>query len=86
MCAHRPIADLIPQGLPFCINGAGDLLALFRCISCKYKFSTDTAKPGLMGPGTLLALWPWPVPPAAAVAVPPARPPSNSAIGRPSTC
>ena len=53
--AHRPLADPIPQGLPFCINGAGDLLALFRCISCKYKFSTDATKPGLMGPGMLRA-------------------------------
>lgn len=46
----------LPQGLPFCIIGAGDLLALFRCISCKYKYSTDTTKPWLMGPGTLWAI------------------------------
>ena len=39
------------QGLPFCVNGTADLLALFRCISCKYKFTTDTTKSWLMGPG-----------------------------------
>jgi hypothetical protein len=38
------------QGMPFSINGCGDLLALFRCISCKYKFSTDTTKTWIMGP------------------------------------
>lgn len=38
------------QGLPFCVNGTADLLALFRCISCKYKFTTDTTKPWMMGP------------------------------------
>lgn len=37
------------QGLPYSINGVGDLLALFRCISCKYKFSTDVTKPQQMG-------------------------------------
>ncbi|GAB4817190.1 hypothetical protein N2152v2_004236 [Parachlorella kessleri] len=37
------------QGLPYSISGTGDLLALFRCISCKYKFSTDLTKPQLMG-------------------------------------
>lgn len=40
--------DCCLQGLPFCIAGAGDLLALFRCVSCRYKFSTDKLKPGLM--------------------------------------
>lgn len=39
------------QGLPYSINGVGDLLALFRCISCKYKFSTDVAKAQQMGAG-----------------------------------
>lgn len=38
------------QGLSFSVNGTADLLALFRCISCKYKFSTDTTKPRMMGP------------------------------------
>lgn len=38
------------QGMPFSLNGCGDLLALFRCISCKYKFSTDTTKTWNMGP------------------------------------
>jgi hypothetical protein len=37
------------QGLPYSINGVGDLLALFRCISCKYKFSTDVTKTHAMG-------------------------------------
>ncbi|PSC70446.1 rhodanese-like domain-containing chloroplastic [Micractinium conductrix] len=37
------------HGLPYSINGVGDLLALFRCISCKYKFSTDSSKPQQMG-------------------------------------
>ena len=37
------------QGLPYSINGVGDLLALFRCISCKYKFATDASKPQQMG-------------------------------------
>lgn len=41
---------LSTQGIPFCIVGCADLLALFRCISCKYSFSTDTSKPWLMGP------------------------------------
>lgn len=36
-------------GLPFSISGVGDLLALFRCVSCRYRFSTDTSKPHLMG-------------------------------------
>ena len=39
------------QGIPYSVMGASDLLALFRCISCKYKFTTDTSKPWLMGPG-----------------------------------
>jgi hypothetical protein len=37
------------QGLPFALAGVGDLLALFRCVSCRYRFSTDTSKPELMG-------------------------------------
>lgn len=36
-------------GLPFSISGVGDLLALFRCVSCRYRFTTDTSKPHLMG-------------------------------------
>jgi hypothetical protein len=31
------------------VAGVGDLLALFRCVSCRYRFSTDTSKPALMG-------------------------------------
>jgi hypothetical protein len=37
------------QGLPFAIAGVGDLLALFRCVSCRYRFSTDATRPALMG-------------------------------------
>ena len=29
--------------------GVGDLLALFRCISCRYCFATDASKPELLG-------------------------------------
>lgn len=41
--------ELYTQGLPYSINGVGDLLALFRCISCKYKFATDPGKALQMG-------------------------------------
>jgi hypothetical protein len=37
------------QGLPFCVAGVGDLLALFRCISCRYCFGTNIEKPDLLG-------------------------------------
>ena len=37
------------QGLPFCMAGVGDLLALFRCISCRYGFGTDASCPELLG-------------------------------------
>jgi len=37
------------RGLPFSISGVGDLLALFRCVSCRYRFATDVSKPHLMG-------------------------------------
>lgn len=37
------------QGLPFCVAGVGDLLALFRCISCRYCFGTDATKPDMLG-------------------------------------
>ncbi|GFH24416.1 RWP-RK domain-containing transcription factor [Haematococcus lacustris] len=40
---------LSAQGLPFAIAGVGDLLALFRCVSVRYRFSTDPEKPALMG-------------------------------------
>lgn len=45
--AHQLLQLL--QGLPFSIAGVGDLLALFRCVSCRYRFSTDMTKPALMG-------------------------------------
>ncbi|KAF5834819.1 hypothetical protein DUNSADRAFT_8402 [Dunaliella salina] len=37
------------QGLPFALSGVGDLLALFRCVSVRYRFATDVNKPALMG-------------------------------------
>ncbi len=40
---------LSAQGLPFSISGVGDLLALYRCVSVRYRFSTDVMKPTLMG-------------------------------------
>lgn len=46
--ADRPGLAL-PQGLPFCMAGVGDLLALFRCISCRYGFGTDASCPELLG-------------------------------------
>jgi hypothetical protein len=43
------------QNLPFCVAGVGDMLALFRCISCRYCFGTDIEKPALLGaPGRVL--------------------------------
>jgi hypothetical protein len=47
--AHRPSHPTAPQGLPFCMAGVGDLLALFRCISCRYGFGTDASCPELLG-------------------------------------
>ncbi|KAK9816787.1 hypothetical protein WJX72_005105 [[Myrmecia] bisecta] len=38
---------LSTQGLPFTVAG-GDLLALFRCMSCRYRFSTDCGRPASM--------------------------------------
>lgn len=38
------------QGLPYAVTGTGDLLALFRCVSCRYRFSTDPVmQPKLLG-------------------------------------
>jgi RWP-RK domain len=37
------------QGMPFCVAGMGDLLALFRCISCRFNFGADPAKPEILG-------------------------------------
>ncbi|PRW21123.1 RWP-RK domain-containing transcription factor [Chlorella sorokiniana] len=37
------------KGLPFCVAGMGDLLALFRCISCRFAFGTDVARPTSLG-------------------------------------
>ncbi|KAK9807511.1 hypothetical protein WJX72_001214 [[Myrmecia] bisecta] len=43
--------DLIlrTKGLPFCVAGVGDLLALFRCISCRFCFGTDVHNPHTLG-------------------------------------
>ena len=35
--------------MPFCVAGMGDLLALFRCISCRFSFQTDDTKPESLG-------------------------------------
>lgn len=40
---------LSTQGLPYAVAGVGDLLALFRCISCRFSFSTDVMQPRLLG-------------------------------------
>ena len=52
----EPAADgsqiLTTAGLPFAVVGvdaAGTLLALFRCVSVRYRFTTDVHKPALMG-------------------------------------
>ncbi|GLC44355.1 hypothetical protein PLESTB_000478300 [Pleodorina starrii] len=46
---HDGTIVLSCQGLPFAVAGVGDLLALFRCVSVRYRFSTDVMKPTLMG-------------------------------------
>ena len=45
---------IIVQGVPFSVSGTVDLLALFRCISCRFKFTTDVTKPSIMVRGSLL--------------------------------
>lgn len=45
--ASHPVISCL-QGVPFSVAGCADLLALFRCVSCRYKFSTDITKPVLM--------------------------------------
>lgn len=40
---------LATQGLAYSITGVGDLLALFRCISCRYNFATDVLSPSRLG-------------------------------------
>eukprot|EP00887_Chlorella_sp_A99_P004335 scaffold15.g4335.t1 len=37
------------KGMPFCVAGVGDLLALFRCISCRFAFGTAISTPHLLG-------------------------------------
>lgn len=34
--------------MPFSVSGTVDLLALFRCISCRFKFTTDVTDPSNM--------------------------------------
>ncbi|KAG7671142.1 hypothetical protein Ndes2526B_g02403 [Nannochloris sp. 'desiccata'] len=41
--------ELKTKGMPFCVAGMGDLLALFRCISCRFNFGTDPYKPEILG-------------------------------------
>eukprot|EP00798_Chlamydomonas_sp_ICE-L_P023797 gene23797-9360_t len=40
---------LTAKGLPFCLTGVSDLLALFRCVSLRYRFSSNAHDSGLMG-------------------------------------
>jgi len=40
---------LSTHGLPYAVAGVGDLLALFRCISCRFSFSTDVMQPCSLG-------------------------------------
>ena len=47
-CCHNNEMNML-QGQPYCAAGVVDLLALFRCISCRYCFSTDLTKPELLG-------------------------------------
>ena len=35
------------QGIPYSCTGR-DLLALYRCLSCRFKFTTDVTKPSEM--------------------------------------
>ena len=35
--------------MPFCVAGMGDLLALFRCVSCRFAFGTTEGKPTALG-------------------------------------
>ena len=37
------------KGMPFCVAGFGDLLALFRCISCRFSFGIDPTLPDQLG-------------------------------------
>jgi hypothetical protein len=37
------------QGQPFSVSGTGDLLALFRCVSCRYRFAVGAADTGGSG-------------------------------------
>ncbi len=42
------MACRVVQGVPFSVSGTVDLLALFRCISCRFKFTTDVTDPSNM--------------------------------------
>ena len=60
-CIQLSRCDL--QGVPFSVSGTVDLLALFRCISCRFKFTTDVTDPSNMVsvaflvPFTCLGTW-----------------------------
>ena len=41
--------NLRTKGFPFCVAGMGDLLALFRCVSCRFSFGTDPGRPDRLG-------------------------------------
>jgi hypothetical protein len=41
--------SLTTTGMPFCVAGMGDLLALFRCVSCRFSFPVNGAHPELLG-------------------------------------
>eukprot|EP00798_Chlamydomonas_sp_ICE-L_P023795 gene23795-9357_t len=40
---------LTTNGMPFCLAGNSDLLALYRCVSTRYRFSSDASTPAFMG-------------------------------------
>ncbi|KAK9816844.1 hypothetical protein WJX72_005826 [[Myrmecia] bisecta] len=47
--SHGGGISLQTKGVPFCVNGSEEMLALFRCISCRYQFSTDIRQLRLLG-------------------------------------
>lgn len=47
--AENGCIELSTRGHPFCVAGSGDLLALFRCLSCRYTFSGEISQPQRLG-------------------------------------
>eukprot|EP00890_Picochlorum_soloecismus_P000364 jgi/Picsp_1/1328/NSC_04808-R1_protein len=47
--AENGCIELSTRGHPFCVAGSGDLLALFRCLSCRYTFSGEISQPHRLG-------------------------------------